>query len=107
MIGVLNTALLIVLIVLPVLSTIAAIILVSAARQRPPIRALTERAIVAVLGTVAGWIIAGLAANSLLQVVAIERPWSTLLVIAALILFTAPGPVFLVLYRLGYLRDDQ
>lgn len=100
-------ALVVVLILLPAISTIAAAILVRAARQRPPIRFLTERAGVAVVTTIAGWIIAALAANSLVRVLPLERPWTTLLVILALLLFTAPGPVFLVLYHLGYLRDEQ
>lgn len=103
----LNQALIFVLIILPIVSTAAAVVLVRAACQQPPIRALTERAAVAVVATVAGWIIAILAANSLLRFLPLERPWTTLLAIVALILFTAPGPVFLVLYWLGYLRDDQ
>lgn len=105
--NVLNTALIVGLIVLPIISTAAAVVLVRAALQHPPIPALTERALVAVVASIAGWIIAILAANSLLRFLPLERPWTTLAVIVALILFTAPGPVFLALYRAGYLRDDR
>lgn len=103
----LETALVLLLIILPLVSTTASVVLVRAARQHPPIRALTERAIVSVLGTIAGWMVGLLSANALLGLVALQRPWTTLAIVGALLLFTAPGPVFLVLYSRGYLRDDR
>lgn len=95
-----------VLVVLPLVSTAAAIVLVGAARQHPPISTLSERALVAVLASLGGWIISALAANRLLGLVELGPPWSTLLVIAALFLFSAPAPVFLWLYLTGRLHDE-
>lgn len=101
-----EAGLLVMLVGLPLVSSAAAVILVHAARQHPPIRALTERATVAVLATAAGWVIGLLAANALLRWVELERPWSTLLVILAQLLFSAPGPIFVWLYATGRLRDE-
>lgn len=99
--------LLVLLIATPAISTVAAVVLVRAARQHPPIRFLTERAAVAVVVTVAAWIIGALSVNRVLRIFEFGPPGSTLLVLVALLLFSAPGPVFLVLYARGYLRDDQ
>lgn len=92
------------LVVLPLVSTVSAFVLVGAARQHPPISTLNERALVAVLTSAGGWIISFLAANRLLGWFDFGPPWSTLTVIVALLLFSAPAPVFLVLYTLGRLR---
>lgn len=92
------------LIFLPLISSVSAVILVGAASQQPPISTLSERALVAVLTSAGGWIISFLAANRLLGWFELAPPWSTLIVILALLLFSAPAPVFLVLYLTGKLR---
>lgn len=94
-----------VLVALPVVGWMGTVVLVRAARQRPHITFLTDRAISMALKSAGSSIIAALAINGVLMFVHIERPWSTLIIAIAILLLEVPALLFVVLYLTGRFRD--
>ena len=95
------------LIVLPIVGWANTVVLVRAARQRPYITFLTDRAISMALKSVGSSLIAALAINSVLDLVDLDRPWSTLLVAIAIVLIELPAALFTVLYVTGQFEDEE
>lgn len=100
-------ALIVVLIVIPIFSWSAAIILVGLAIQRPYITSLTERAISGVFKAVGSTGIAFIALNAFLHFIVIPRPWSIGLLAACLFVLEIPAAVWLGLYYTGRFRGDE
>lgn len=95
------------LIVLPVVGWVATGVLVRAARQRPYITFLTDRAVSMALKSVGSSLIAALAINGVLDLVELERPLGTLLVAVAIVLIEIPAALFTVLYLTGQFGDEE
>lgn len=95
------TAVLWFLVLAPIGAWVTAIILVRAALQPPPIRLLSAIAASAVLGALAGSLLAPLAIAEL-GGFRFDPPIPGSILVLAVLLFSLPGPCFLVLYLAGW-----
>ena len=97
-------ALAVLLILLPVADWLAAVILVRAARQKPPIHALTERAWSAVLLSIAATF-AAILGFVRLQFLPIEREIAITMLALALVFVSIPALYWLWLYEVRGFDD--
>jgi len=95
------TAVLWLLVLLPIASWATAIILARAALERPRVPLLTAVAAASLLGALGGTFLAPLALARLLDW-SIEPPVPTLLLVGGVLIFSLPGPAFLFAYLVGW-----
>ena len=90
---------------LPIASWITAAVLVSAALVKPHIAFLSAVAAASVIGALGGTLLAPLAIARLANLT-FAAPWSAILLVTAVLLFSLPGPAFLAVYLLGWFDVD-